>query len=172
MQSWLLDEGARDQFAVRYGDETEIWWNDPTKPNHEPEYSRRNWSENYVSWSPQGTYLATFHRLCIQLWGGPSWKKLLKFNHGGVKLLDFSPGEKFLVTWSPETDQVRPPARPPARAAPRRAARVRARSRGPTRALSPQNEALVVWDTSTGEKLRAFPGAKDDAQMDWPAFQW
>ena len=39
------------------------------------------------------------------LWGGPSWKRLLKINHGGVKLIDFSPCENFLVTWSPESDQ-------------------------------------------------------------------
>ena len=39
------------------------------------------------------------------LWGGPSWKRLMKINHGGVKLIDFSPCERFLVTWSPESDQ-------------------------------------------------------------------
>ena len=58
-----------------------------------------------MSWSPRGTYLATFHRLWVQLWGGPSWTKLLKLAHGGVKLIDFSPNEKFVVTWSPESDQ-------------------------------------------------------------------
>ena len=30
---------------------------------------------------------------------------MLKLNHGGVKLIDFSPCEQFIVTWSPETDQ-------------------------------------------------------------------
>ena len=32
---WMEDENARDQYVVRYNDETEIWWNDPTKPNPE-----------------------------------------------------------------------------------------------------------------------------------------
>jgi len=41
----------------------------------------------------------------VQLWGGPSWQRQLKINHGGVKLLDFSPCEHYLVTWSPEGDQ-------------------------------------------------------------------
>ncbi len=122
LQSWLLDKGARDQYAVRYGDETEIWWNDPTKPDNEALYARRNWSDAYVSWSPRGTYLATFHRLWVQLWGGPSWTKLLKLAHGGVKLIDFSPNEKFVVTWSPESDQSEvgtpPPGPCPARARP------------------------------------------------------
>ena len=102
---WLEDAGARDQFVTRYNDETEIWWNDQNVQNPEPHYARRNWSDSYVAWSPRGTYLATFHRLGIMLWGGPSWKKLMKINHGGVKLIDFSPCENFLVTWSPESDQ-------------------------------------------------------------------
>ena len=102
---WLGDRGARDQYLVRYGDETEIWWNTPGKPNQEPAYAKRNWSDALVRFSPRGTYLATFHRLGIMLWGGPSWKRLLKINHGGVKLIDFSPCENYLVTWSPESDQ-------------------------------------------------------------------
>ena len=73
------------------------------------------------------------------LWGGPSWKKITKLNHGGVKLIDFSPCERFLVTWAPEADQA---------------------------------NALIVWNLQTGEKARAFQGAKGDEQMEWPAFQW
>ena len=107
LHSWLLDPTARDQLVMRFNEETEIWWNDSSLANPEAkaEYSRHNWSDSYVSWSPRGTYLATFHRLGIQLWGGPSWKKLGKINHGGVKLLDFSPCENYVVTWSPEGDQ-------------------------------------------------------------------
>jgi translation initiation factor 3 subunit B len=105
LRDWLSDPGARDQYVVRYNEETEIWWNEATKPSMDPEYSRRNWTENYTQWSPRGTFLATFHRLGIMLWGGKSWKKLLKVSHGGVRLMDFSPNERFLVTWSPEADQ-------------------------------------------------------------------
>jgi translation initiation factor 3 subunit B len=139
VHSWLMDENARDQYVCRYNDETEIWWNDPTKPNQEPAYARKNWSDSYVSWSPRGTYLATFHRLGIMLWGGASWKKLLKLNHGGVKLIDFSPCERFVVTWSPETDQA---------------------------------NAVIVWDVTTGQKMRSFQGSKPDEQMEWPVFRW
>jgi len=99
---WLMDENARDQFVVRYNDETEIWWNDPGKPNLEPHYNKRNWTDSFISWSPRGIFLATFHRLGISLHGGPSWKRLRKINHEGVKVIDFSPCEKFLVTWAPE----------------------------------------------------------------------
>jgi hypothetical protein len=36
----------------------------------------------------------------MRLWGGPSWTAQQKFAHPLVKLLDFSPCEKYLVTWS------------------------------------------------------------------------
>uniref|UniRef100_A0A7S3WP66 Eukaryotic translation initiation factor 3 subunit B n=1 Tax=Strombidinopsis acuminata TaxID=141414 RepID=A0A7S3WP66_9SPIT len=104
LHHWLLDEGARDQFVLRYNDETEIWWNDPGKPDQKPDHSKKHWSERLVCWSPRGAYLATFHRLGVQLWGGPSWSRQLKLSHGGVRLINFSPCEKFLVTWSPEGD--------------------------------------------------------------------
>jgi translation initiation factor 3 subunit B len=139
LTNWLEDGYGRDQYVLRYNDETEIWWNDPGKPNQQPSHARHNWSDTYVSWSPKGTYLATFHRLGIMLWGGPSWKKLLKINHGGVKLIDFSPCEQFLVTWSPESDQ---------------------------------SNALIVWDIKTGAKCRAFQGAKQGFDIEWPAFRW
>jgi hypothetical protein len=50
LHDWLSDKHARDQFVVRYNDETEIWFNDPTKPNPNPHYARHNWSDSYVSW--------------------------------------------------------------------------------------------------------------------------
>jgi WD40 repeat protein len=65
---------------------------------------KKHWSERLVCWSPRGAYLATFHRLGVQLWGGASWSRQLKLSHGGVRLINFSPCENFLVTWSPEGD--------------------------------------------------------------------
>ena len=49
-----------------------------------------------------GTYLATFHRQGIQLWGGPKWTKQMRLNHPQARLIDFSPCEKYLVTFSPQ----------------------------------------------------------------------
>ena len=49
LTAWLEDSKARDQYILRYNDETELWWNDPQKPNPEPEYSRRNWSDALVT---------------------------------------------------------------------------------------------------------------------------
>lgn len=105
LNAWLSDPKARDQYVIRWADNTEVFWNDTAAQKVEPEISRRAWTETYVWWSPRGRYLACFHRLGIILYGGPSWKKRIKFGHEGVKLIDFSPCENFLVTWSPMSEQ-------------------------------------------------------------------
>ena len=38
------------------------------------------------------------------LWGGPSWKKILKLNHGGVKLLNCDPPPSHTHTPQPNRD--------------------------------------------------------------------
>jgi translation initiation factor 3 subunit B len=80
-------------------------------------------------WSPLGTYLVTFHQLGIILWGGPSWKKLHRFQHPGVKLVDFSPNERYIVTFSQSAaDQDN----------------------------TQNSQAIIVWDVHTGQKIRNF----------------
>jgi translation initiation factor 3 subunit B len=54
----------------------------------------QNWTENFVRWSPLGTYMATFHTRGIALWGGPEFKQIMRFGHTGVQVIDFSPCEK------------------------------------------------------------------------------
>ena len=55
----------------------------------------QNWTETYVRWSPKGTYLATFHHQGIALWGGEEFKRMMRFSHPGVQLIDFSPCERY-----------------------------------------------------------------------------
>ena len=54
----------------------------------------KGWTETYVTWSPQGTYLATFHKQGIALWGGEEFNRIGKFGHQGVQMIDFSPCER------------------------------------------------------------------------------
>lgn len=35
VQEWLMDRRGRDQFVIRYGDETEVCWNDHQKQQAE-----------------------------------------------------------------------------------------------------------------------------------------
>ena len=45
--------------------------------------------------------MATVHSRGIAIWGGAGFGKISRFNHPGVQYIDFSPGEKYLVTFSP-----------------------------------------------------------------------
>jgi uncharacterized protein with WD repeat len=123
----------------------------------------QGWTDLYTSWSPTGTYLATLHRQGLRLWGGTSWEAQQRFAHPLVKLIDFSPGEKYLVTWSHDPIVV-PDGAP----------------QGPM-FFSPEDEGnnIAVWDIRTGHLLRTFPTVHQDgggdggkSQMAWPALKW
>ena len=62
----------------------------------------QHWTESYVTWSPRGSYMTTIHRQGIALWGGPAWKKIVKFPHNLVRFVDYSPDERCVVTFSAE----------------------------------------------------------------------
>ena len=99
---WLEDERAVDQYVIKYGERTEIYWNEQKGASKaELVYGRDNWSDGFVRWSPRGQYLVTMHRQGVALWGGASWKRLIRFQHPGVEVAEFSPREKYLVTFSP-----------------------------------------------------------------------
>ncbi|XP_076937148.1 eukaryotic translation initiation factor 3 subunit B-like, partial [Bidens hawaiensis] len=101
LQHWLGDEKGRDQFVICSGSDTEVLWNDARQVKADPVYKRTFWSESFVQWSPLGTYLATVHRQGVAVWGGAaSFNQLMRYVHPQVKLIDFSPGEKYLVTYS------------------------------------------------------------------------
>eukprot|EP01103_Thecamoeba_quadrilineata_P007649 TRINITY_DN1749_c0_g1_i3.p1 TRINITY_DN1749_c0_g1~~TRINITY_DN1749_c0_g1_i3.p1 ORF type:complete len:508 (-),score=106.65 TRINITY_DN1749_c0_g1_i3:646-2169(-) len=126
---WLYEKNhlTHDQYIFRQGDETEIYWNRPKKPTLI--YKKKNWTDSYLMWSPLGTYLATLRIQGITLWGGPSWQKISNFQHPGVKLIDFSPREQYLISFSP-----------------------------PTKDLDKNQECLIIWDIKSEKKLRGFPG--------------
>lgn len=126
LRSWLLNNESFDQFSVIYdgGEKTAIFLNSHTQPTLIEERSR--WTETYVRWSPQGTYLATFHQKGIALWGGSKFEQIMKFSHPGVQLIDFSPCERYLVSFSPLLDSKEDP------------------------------QAIIIWDIRTGQKKRGF----------------
>ncbi|KAI9093824.1 eukaryotic translation initiation factor eIF2A-domain-containing protein [Phlyctochytrium arcticum] len=153
LKSWLTDSRARDQWVMMKGDEVSIYWNNKSD---QPDlvHSRANWSDMYVAWSPRGTYLATFHKQGIALWGGPSWSKIVRFPHTNVKLIDFSPNERYITTWSHE----------------------------PFVTPTGEYHHIAIWDIVTGRQLRSFAldsqtGSSEGRQggtmkIDWPMFKW
>lgn len=88
LHEWCVDRRGRDQFVARYMDATEVFFNDAQRNYPESVYSRTNWTEGFVQWSPKGTYMTTVHRQGVAVWGGKSFKRLQRFSHPAV-----SPGK-------------------------------------------------------------------------------
>ncbi|KAL9376114.1 hypothetical protein Peur_030234 [Populus x canadensis] len=155
LQNWLTDEKARDQFVIRAGSDTEVFWNDARHLKPDPVYKRAYWTESYVQWSPLGTYLATVHRQGAAVWGGAStFNRLMRYAHPQVKLIDFSPGEKYLVTYS---------------------------SHEPSNPRDANRVVINIFDVRTGKSMRDFKGSADEfaiggtggvAGVSWPVFKW
>ncbi|XP_047340878.1 eukaryotic translation initiation factor 3 subunit B-like [Impatiens glandulifera] len=154
LQQWLADEKARDQFVIRAGNDTEVLWNDARHMKPDPVYKRSFWTESFVQWSSLGTYLATVHRQGAAVWGGASsFNRLMRYAHPQVKLIDFSPGERFLVTYS---------------------------SHEPSNPRDTHRVALNIFDVRTGKVMRDFKGSADEFAIGgtgvtgvvWPIFRW
>ncbi|XP_010933521.1 eukaryotic translation initiation factor 3 subunit B [Elaeis guineensis] len=155
LQQWLTDEKARDQFVIRAGTFTEVFWNDPRQLMPDLVYRRQYWTESFVQWSSLGTYLATVHRQGAAVWGGATtFNRLMRFAHPQVKLIDFSPGEKYLVTYS---------------------------SHEPSNPRDTHRVVLNIFDVRTGKVMRDFKGNADEfatggsggvSGVSWPIFRW
>jgi translation initiation factor 3 subunit B len=104
--SWLSDPESRDQYVLRFDMDTEIFWTkaDATSQldygGEREKDMGKTWCELYVQWSTQGSYLATYHRQGIALWGASDWKKLGRFAHNSVKHIEFSPKENYMATYN------------------------------------------------------------------------
>ncbi|VFQ75834.1 unnamed protein product [Cuscuta campestris] len=154
LQNWLTDDRARDQFVIHAGPDTEVLWNDARQMKPELVYKRECWTESFVQWSPLGTYLATVHRQGAAIWGGAaSFERLMRYPHSQVKLIDFSPGESYLVTYS---------------------------SHEPSNPRDSHRVVLNIFDVRSGKVRREFKGSADEfavgtggvAGVSWPIFRW
>jgi translation initiation factor 3 subunit B len=155
--SWLLDPSQRDQFVIRQGKETVVYWSDARHdPTVDYDGSREKqagipWCDYYVQWSPHGSYLATMvPSKGVILWGGSTYEKLGRFPSQNVEVVLFSPQEKFLLTSNNNRDDP---------------------------------HAIKIFDIETGKKLRTFPlfppdffssdlSKEEKMRMPPPPFQW
>jgi len=164
LRSWLADSAGRDQLVICRRDDVKVAWHNRASQAEEA-HNRTRWTESYVQWSPLGTYLTTFHLQGIALWGGPTWERIMRYPHPGVRLVDFSPDEKYMVTWSPEPIQV--PENAP---------------QGP-QFFAPEDEGnrVAVWEVRTGHLLRTFPVQQEETMgpngaavkgFSWPFLKW
>ncbi|KAG9913048.1 translation initiation factor eIF-3b, partial [Aureobasidium melanogenum] len=160
---WLGDNDGRDQFVMYRGDSVGVFWNER---DEQPEsiVDRAHWTESFVQWSPKGTYLTSMHAQGVQLWGGKSWSRQKRFAHPGVNLVDFSPDERYLTTWSHRPMQVE--------------------EGHPVLSLDEDGKNYIIWDLETGLPLRSFvtldsagpnvdeAGNPIKKKLQWPAFKW
>ncbi|KAK4546092.1 Translation initiation factor 3 subunit b [Oleoguttula mirabilis] len=160
---WLGDQEGRDQFVMYRGDNVGVYWNEK---DDQPEQvvDRMNWTESFVQWSPKGTYLTSMHTQGVQLWGGQNWSRQKRFMHPGVNLVDYSPDERYVTTWSHRPMQVE--------------------EGNPILSLEEDGKNYIIWDVATTKPLRSFvtldvPGPTQDAEgnptkqkIQWPAFKW
>ncbi|KAF2474765.1 eukaryotic translation initiation factor 3 subunit B [Lindgomyces ingoldianus] len=164
LRSWLGDSDARDQIVMFRGDKVGVFWNEK-EDAPEAAVDRDNWTEFFVQWSPQGTFLTSMHAQGVQLWGGKTWSRQKRFAHPGVNLVDFSPSEKYVTTWSHKPLQV--DENHPV----------------PHLSLEEDGKNYIIWDIATGKPLRSFttidvPSTTDaegnpvKKKMQWPTFKW
>ncbi len=147
LDDWLLDPLGRDQFVLRYGKNTEIYWyegsameGDTTLVYGGERETKENkiWCEMQVAWSPKGKYLATFHLQGIALWAGDTFEKIGRFPHHGVRHIEFSPCERYIMTWDGKDN-------------------------------TEDLKSLLAWNIKTGENLRGFKVAEGSK---WPIMKW
>ncbi|KAF1950666.1 eukaryotic translation initiation factor-like protein 3 subunit B [Byssothecium circinans] len=164
LRSWLGDPEGRDQMVMFRGDKVGVFWNNKEDPP-EPVVDRDNWTESFVQWSPQGTFLTSIHAQGVQLWGGKQWTRQKRFAHPGVNLVDFSPGEKYFTTWS------------------HRPLQVDENNPVPSLSVDEDGKNYIIWDLATGKPIRSFatldvPTSTDaegnpiKKKMQWPTFKW
>jgi len=145
------------------GDDVGVFWNNKNQPP-DVAVNRKHWTQLFVQWSPQGTYLASVHQQGVQVWGGPSFSRQKQFPHPFVSLVQFSPGEKYITTWSNQPITVE-------------------EGKGPL-TIDEEGKHIIIWDVETAKPMRSFvaydlpaPPSADGvvppkAKVQWPAFKW
>ena len=103
--AWLEDANQRDEFLIRFQNETVInWFDAKNDPILDYDGSREkeagvSWCEYYCHWSPAGSFLATLvPSKGVILWSGLTYEKTARFVAPGVKHVLFSPLENYLLT--------------------------------------------------------------------------
>lgn len=160
LKLWLQDPTGRDQVVLHYSETVGMFWN---KKGREPEpvvEPRKGFTSKYAKFSPKGTYLFSIHPQGVQAWGALDFRKVAKFFHNQVRLVDFSPTERFMVTLSPL------PITLPESAEQRAEFPFSKESIG---------HKLVIWDLTTNEPVRTFalpPYLEGQKEMPWPLVKW
>ncbi|MBW0478474.1 hypothetical protein O181_018189 [Austropuccinia psidii MF-1] len=162
LKSWLADPQGRDQLILYQTDDVKVAWHTKNGP---PDvlHRRTKWTDAYCAWSPSGTILTTVHSQGVALWGGANFDRIHRLYHPKVKLIDFSPMENYLVTWSDQPIELSTDPQAPA-----------------IFSEDDEGNSIAVWNVVTGKLLRTFPVINPSSEEDggarikfqWPMFKW
>ncbi|XP_044947814.1 eukaryotic translation initiation factor 3 subunit B-like isoform X2 [Hordeum vulgare subsp. vulgare] len=151
----LSVEKVRCQFLVNAGPCGEVYTNDAEKTTSDPVYQMQYRTCDLIQWSPLGTHLVTVDRQGALMWGGDDkFACLMSFGDQQVKLVDFSPGERYLVTYS---------------------------SYEPSPMYHTNMVVLHIFDVRSGKMMLDFKGTADEFTrsssvgvygISWPIFRW
>ena len=61
---------------------------------------KAKWTMLGFTWSKQGTFLVTVHPQGAAIWAFEKFERFQKYPHYGVKLVDVSPAENYVITCS------------------------------------------------------------------------
>lgn len=162
LNQWLVDPKGRDQFLINYNQSVGIYWYRKNLENEAVIEPREQWTSTYMKWSPKGKYLFSMFPQGVQSWGGEGFQRINRHLHPGVRLIDFSPNEKFLVTLSPE------PIMDPMEL------REELRKDYPFKSED-IGKKLVIWDIAIGLPVKTFalpPNLENATRMPWPLIKW
>lgn len=109
LYNFLVEPEAQDQFCVvseTVPGSVQVQFCQNTQPEPTELLKRERFTDTYVKWSPKGTYIVTFHKQGVIIWGGSSFVKVNKFAHSGAQYVDISPCEQYLVTYGPNGKKV------------------------------------------------------------------
>ncbi|XP_037025507.1 eukaryotic translation initiation factor 3 subunit B [Bradysia coprophila] len=107
LYNFLIEPDGYDQYCVAAETapnaiQVQFWQN--TLPEPMELETRDRFTETFVKWSPQGTYIVTFHKQGVVLWAGTTYARVNRFQQQATHFVDFSPCENYLVTYGPTPD--------------------------------------------------------------------
>ncbi|TDZ68219.1 Eukaryotic translation initiation factor 3 subunit B [Colletotrichum trifolii] len=161
LRSFMKDPSGRgrDQFVLYRGENVGVFWNNE-KDQPENIVDRQNWTDSFVRWSPKGTYLTSVHGQGVQTWGGGSWSRQQRFAHPRVQFVDWSPTEKYMVTFSEQPISIPDEGHP-------------------ALSIDEDGKNYIIWDVESGKPLRSFASVDVEGfdetkrrKLLWPAFKW
>ncbi|PIK51603.1 putative eukaryotic translation initiation factor 3 subunit B-like [Apostichopus japonicus] len=141
LKTWLMDPDCHDQYSVIYdgGETTAIFKNTPSEGVLVE--ARKRWTETFVRWSPLGSFLATMHQKNHRYLNphlcNATMPKLVNQTLILKMALISHPVNRYMVSFSPVLG------------------------------VNEEPLAIIVWDTRTGYKKRAF---HCETACQWPIF--